>query len=41
MMKREFRYSRREFLKTIGAGAALLPLLEADPVDAQCLAGGI
>ena len=41
MMKRDLRYSRRKFLKTIGAGAALLPLLEADPADAQCLASGI
>jgi hypothetical protein len=41
MMKRDLRYSRRNLLKTIGAGAALLPLLEADPADAQCIAGGI
>jgi hypothetical protein len=41
MMKRDLRFSRRNLLKTIGAGAALLPLLESDPVDAQCLAGGI
>ena len=41
MMKRDLRFSRRELLKTIGAGAALLPLLESDPADAQCLAGGI
>ena len=41
MMKRDSRFSRRALLKTIGAGAALLPLLEADPVDAQCLASGI
>src|SRR3954462_3267553 len=41
MMKRDLRFSRRALLKLIGAGAALLPLLESDPVDAQCLAGGI
>jgi hypothetical protein len=41
MMKRDFRFSRRALLKRIGAGAALLPLIEADPVDAQCLATGI
>lgn len=41
MMKRDLRFSRRNLLKTIGAGAALLPLLESDPADAQCLAGGI
>ena len=41
MMKRDLRFSRRALLKGIGAGVALLPLLEADPADAQCLAGGI
>src|SRR6187401_2185138 len=41
MMKRDLRYSRRELLKSIGAGMALLPLLETDPADAQCLSGGI
>jgi hypothetical protein len=41
MMKRDLRFSRRELLKSIGAGMALLPLLESDPADAQCLAGGI
>ena len=41
MMKRDLRFSRRELLKSIGAGVALLPLLESDPADAQCLAGGI
>jgi Protein of unknown function (DUF1552) len=40
-MKRDGRYSRRAMLQAIGAGAALLPLLEADRADAQCLAGGI
>ncbi len=41
MMKRDLRFSRRNLLRTLGAGAALLPLLESDPADAQCLAGGI
>ena len=41
MMKRDLRFSRRELLKSIGAGMALLPLLESDPADAQCLSGGI
>lgn len=41
MMKSDLRFSRRLLLKTIGGGAALLPLLESDPVDAQCLADGI
>jgi hypothetical protein len=41
MMKRDLRFSRRQILKRIGAGMALLPLLEADRADAQCLAGGI
>jgi hypothetical protein len=41
MMKRHLRFSRRSLLKTIGAGAALLPMLESDYADAQCLAGGI
>src|SRR5450432_2162910 len=41
MMKRGGRFSRRTVLRSIGAGAALLPLLEADYADAQCLAGGI
>ena len=40
-MKRDLRFSRRELLKSIGAGMALLPLLESDPADAQCLSGGI
>ena len=40
-MKRDLRFSRRELLKSIGAGVALLPLLESDPADAQCLSGGI
>ena len=31
MMKRDLRFSRRELLKGIGAGAALFPLLESDP----------
>jgi hypothetical protein len=41
MMKHQLRFSRRNMLKTIGAGAALLPLLESDPADAACLVGGI
>jgi Protein of unknown function (DUF1552) len=41
MMKHQLRYSRRNMLKMIGAGAALLPLLESDPADAACLVGGI
>jgi hypothetical protein len=40
-MKRNLRFSRRNLLQAIGAGAALLPLLEADRADALCLAGGI
>jgi hypothetical protein len=41
MMKRDLRYSRRNLLKGIGAGFALLPLLEADKADAACVSGGI
>jgi hypothetical protein len=41
MMKRDLRYSRRRFLKSIGAGAALLPMLHADRGDAACYVGGI
>jgi len=41
MMKRDLRFSRRNLLRSIGAGAALLPLLESDRADADCLAGGI
>lgn len=41
MMKRDLRYSRRKLLKTIGAGAGLLPLLHADRTDAACYVGGI
>jgi len=41
MMKRDLRFSRRNFIKTIGAGAALLPLLESDKADAACIVGGI
>jgi hypothetical protein len=41
MMKHQLRYSRRNMLKMIGAGAALLPLLESDPADAACLVSGI
>jgi hypothetical protein len=41
MMKHETKYSRRRFLRTVGAGAALLPLLESDPADAACAGSGI
>jgi uncharacterized protein DUF1552 len=41
MMKRDLRFSRRRFLKSIGAGAALLPMLHSDPIDAACYVGGI
>ena len=41
MMKRDLRFSRRRFLKSIGAGAALLPMLHADRTDAACYVGGI
>jgi Protein of unknown function (DUF1552) len=41
MMKHQQKYSRRGFLRTVGAGAALLPLLESDPSDAACAASGV
>jgi hypothetical protein len=41
MMKRDLRFSRRRLLKSIGAGAALLPMLQADRTDAACYVGGI
>ena len=42
MMKSQMRFSRRNLLRSIGAGVALLPLIEADPADAaQCYVGGI
>jgi hypothetical protein len=41
MMKRDLRFSRRNLIKAVGAGAALLPLLESDKADAACLVGGI
>jgi len=41
MMKRDLRFSRRNMLQAIGAGAALLPLLESDKADAACLVSGI
>ena len=41
MMKRDLRYSRRQLLKSMGAGAALLPMLQADRADAACYVGGI
>lgn len=40
-MKRDLRFSRRNMLQAIGAGAALLPLLESDKADAACLVSGI
>lgn len=41
MMKRDLRFSRRRLLKSIGAGAALLPMLQSDRTDAACYVGGI
>ncbi len=41
MMKRDLRFSRRRLLKSLGAGAALLPMLQADRTDAACYVGGI
>jgi hypothetical protein len=41
MMKHQQKYSRRRFLSAVGAGAALLPLLESDPIDAACAGPGI
>jgi hypothetical protein len=41
MMKRDLRFSRRRLLKSMGAGAALLPMLYADRTDAACYVGGI
>ncbi|HZL17857.1 MAG TPA: DUF1552 domain-containing protein, partial [Polyangia bacterium] len=41
MMKRDLRFSRRRLLKSIGAGAALLPMLRSDRTDAACYVGGI
>ncbi len=40
-MKRDLRFSRRRLLKSIGAGAALLPMLQSDRADAACSADGI
>jgi hypothetical protein len=42
-MKHQLRFSRRNLLKAIGAGAALLPMIEADPADAAaaCVVGGV
>jgi len=40
-MKRDLRYSRRNLLKALGAGAALLPMLHADRTDAACYVTGI
>jgi hypothetical protein len=40
--KSQMRFSRRNLLRAIGAGAALLPMIQADPADAaQCYVGGI
>jgi hypothetical protein len=40
--KTQLRFSRRNFLQTVGAGLALLPMIEADPADAAaCYVGGI
>jgi Protein of unknown function (DUF1552) len=41
MMKHQVKYSRRNLLKALGVGAALLPLLESDPADAACLVNGV
>ncbi len=41
MMKRDLRFSRRRLLKSIGAGAALLPMLQSDKTDAACYVSGI
>ena len=41
MMKRDLRFSRRRLLKSMGAGAALLPMIYADRTDAACYVGGI
>jgi hypothetical protein len=36
------RFSRRNLIKTLGAGLALLPMIEADPADAaECYVSGI
>jgi hypothetical protein len=40
-MKSQLRFSRRNLLQAIGAGAALLPMIESDPAFAQCYVGGI
>jgi len=40
--KSQLRFSRRNLLKALGAGLALLPMIESDPADAaQCYVGGI
>ena len=41
MMKRDLRFSRRRLLKSFGAGAALLPMLQSDRTDAACYVSGI
>jgi hypothetical protein len=40
-MKRDLRFSRRNLLKILGAGMAMLPILESDPADAACFVSGI
>ena len=39
--KTQMRFSRRNLMKALGVGMALLPMIEADPADAQCYVGGI
>jgi hypothetical protein len=40
--KTQMRFSRRDLMKALGVGMALLPMIEADPADAaQCYVGGI
>ena len=40
--KSQARFSRRDLIKALGVGLALLPMIEADSADAaQCYVGGI
>jgi hypothetical protein len=40
--KSQMRFSRRDLMKALGVGMALLPMIESDPADAaQCYVGGI
>jgi hypothetical protein len=40
--KTQMRFSRREIMKALGVGMALLPMIESDPADAaQCYVSGI